>query len=142
MKSVAWNDISAETQHYCRVSAIVTLLTSGTIFGASLRVSTQFIGHNVHMTGSEFATLAEIIKCLNINKLRKSVIGRNEATYYQSYIYRLLRSSQWRHLWKFYQYHISAKINETRQSCRVTDNSCEVNKIQFIETCWLQVVPL
>ena len=28
----------------------------------SLRVSTQFIGHNVHMTGREFATLAEMLK--------------------------------------------------------------------------------
>ena len=31
------------------------------------------------MTESEFATLAEILKYLNINMLRKSVIGRNEA---------------------------------------------------------------
>ena len=31
------------------------------------------------MTGSEFVTLAEILKYLNINMLRKSVIGRNEA---------------------------------------------------------------
>ena len=30
------------------------------------------------MTESEFATLAEILKCLNINMLRKSVIGRTK----------------------------------------------------------------
>ena len=57
----------------------MTFLTSGTIFGASLRVTTQFIGHNVQMTGIGFVTLAEILKYLNINMLRKSVIGRNEA---------------------------------------------------------------
>ena len=48
-------------------------------FSASLRVTTQFIGHNVQMTGIGFVTLAEILKYLNINMLRKSVIGRNEA---------------------------------------------------------------
>ena len=55
------------------------LRSSVTMIGKSLRVSTQFIGHNVHMTGSEFATLAEILKYLNINMLCKSVIGRHEA---------------------------------------------------------------
>ena len=45
----------------------MTLLISGTSFGASLRVSTQFIGHNVHMTESEFATLAEIFRYFNIS---------------------------------------------------------------------------
>ena len=28
-------------------------------------------------------------------------------------------------------------LSVIQQSCRVTDNSCEVNKIQFTETCWL-----
>ena len=70
------------------------LIRAISYIGASLRVSTQFIGHNVHMTESEFATLAEILKCLNINMLRKSVIGRNEAIHCKLIIYRLLRSYQ------------------------------------------------
>ena len=81
----------------CRVvfhSANRTIQVSGFLIGASLRVTTQFIGHNVQMTGIGFVTLAEIFKYLNVNMLRKSVIGRNEAIYCQLNIYRLLHSYQ------------------------------------------------
>ena len=55
------------------------LKSSGTILRASLRVPTQFFGHNVNMTGREFAILTEVSKHLYINMLRKSVICRHEA---------------------------------------------------------------
>ena len=45
-------------------------------------LGTNFFWHNVNMTGSEFATLAKILKYLNINMLRKSVIGRNGLSRY------------------------------------------------------------
>ena len=74
------------------ILALMVLIESPS--ASSLRVSTQFFGHNVHMTESEFATLAEIFKYLNINMLRKSVIGRNEAIFKYMTDNRLLRSYQ------------------------------------------------
>ena len=38
---------------------IFTFIIAVASVGASLRVPTQFFGHNVNMTGREFATLAD-----------------------------------------------------------------------------------
>ena len=79
------SDVLAVTQHKWRVKANMSQSVSA-IFQSSVTNIQRVIAsyhpiywHNVQMTGSEFVTLAEILKYLNINMLRKSVIGRNEA---------------------------------------------------------------
>ena len=91
------------------------------------------------------------------------VIARNEAICKYLTDNRLLRSSQWRSDQDSWNLNRPISWNTTilpcdsycdtsgirqngihydilaviQQWCRVTDNSCEVNKIQFTERCWL-----